>query len=222
MHRVLWIDDNLDHVPDARHLQNSATNVRVRFAHPTDLAGRASEWKVDDSTPDLFLIDYNLDSSAISSGRDPYPRRGLSVAAQIREQYDDRPVLGFSVDAGPSGFENLSPFAEWIFDRTISLSKLQSAKGGAIVLRESEWYSILRRCDFASSGIETFIAPLNLPEAAREKVEKILLADYLPIPWLFGGKNPVGFAKWLKLILFRRPGPLWPTDYAAGILGLSA
>ena len=223
MARVLWIDDS---APDPERkatiarLQRHARGIRIQAVHPGELPPNAVEWTVQGKSPDLVLVDYNLSLKTYNGSQ--FSRGGLSVAAQIREAMPEIPIFGFSVDAEGQDLTNLSPFARWIFDLTLPYGRLQEARSGEWLIRESKWYAAMRDADLRPQDPSSFVMPLRAPNSSANKMVEVVRSDFLPLPYLFGGSSNIGFAKWLRLVLLDRPGPLWPTSYMLSVIGVRA
>jgi CheY-like chemotaxis protein len=220
---VLWIDDS---APDPERkatiarLRRHTRGILIQAVHPGELPPNAVEWTVHGKSPDLVLIDYNLSPKEFKGSK--FSRGGLSVAAQIREVTPEIPIFGFSVDAEGQNLANLSPFARWVFDETLPYSKLQEPHSGEWLVRESNWYATLRNADLRPQDPSSFVQPLRAPKSSATKMVEVVKSDFLPLPYLFGGSSSIGFAKWLRLVLLDRPGPLWPTTYMLSVLGVRA
>ena len=167
-----------------------------------------------DSNPDLFLVDYELDTVQADQPIANY--RGTTLAARLRELRPEHPIVLLTrsdlslwttdhrtVEASSTFDDILYKDRELRTDRSIARTKLLSLATDYKELRES-----------SDRSISALLRTLRTDEEGQEQA---LLSNPPSNDW-----KAVEVAKWVRSTLLRYPGVLYEPIHAATALGISS
>ena len=208
--RILLVDDeDTTDLPDQiRHLGIGDFEVDALLPPPNlDLDGVLSQ------AADLFLIDYELDTT--QSNGDLAPYRGMTLAARLRELRPDYPIALLTRSSLPSwtAVEKTARAAAPIDDVFYKEEDLRDKPEclRARLLSLATGYRILRQDNRRSQN--TLLGLLQTDEHGKD----LSLKAQPPQE----GWNEFEAAHWIRDTLLRFPGVLYCDAYAATALGIS-
>lgn len=222
--RVLWIDDDPLRKEDAINYASMKDNLRIEFILADAFIEKGVRIKnsfrnlvqTTRNRPDLFFLDYRLDRNR--EGR--IPRRGGSVASQIREEIPDIPIYGVSED-----YEDqyvLKAFEKVYFDKLLTMRKFEE-NGSEILYHDAlDFYKI--RC--VEPCLNNIYQLLEIPESSKKHFLRVLPEVFSDgISDINSGEkpksNPISFGRWILRELLSSQGPLFDRLYIATHLGVT-
>jgi len=218
---IVWIDDDLDHSPDADILQEKMMkfneNVKVGFYHP-EAFRRKIEEKED---IDLFLVDDKLNRHRFEGER--YRGKGISYIGLVRENYPDVPVYIFSAEPESKIYADLAYISEREADSKLTYDAIQD-RGHVILYYDALDYKRIRNT--ISEGLDKLIDLLSPPNIEKEKIRD-LLPDILKTSEFQGVRTEavagrsLDFATWVRKALMKKPGFLYDLLYSATAIGMT-
>jgi len=217
--RIVWIDDEPDHKEDARNLESKRRKLKIEFIQPIEFEDFLNK---RENRVDLFLVDDRL--ILRRNIRSTFNRRGLSVAAQIRERFPEIPIYLFS--AYPRGFgiyTTLAEAAESLADEILDLKKIQR-EGHDVLYYDAIDY---RRIKESRRGSITVL--LDLLDSPKDDQQRIVsaLPESLKTGLSHSSRatsstgNSIAFAKWTKRSFLKFPGFVYNPIYSATMLGMT-
>ncbi len=205
------LDDSqvdLDNCSDDLEDQADITVSKILYAGPGDAAQ-----KVLETTPDAVLIDYELTSAAQGAT----PKHGTSIAAELREQLPDNPILlmtrGYIIDGDPGPHLDLRE----VVDGIIIKSDFRTNPAG-----------ISQRLRSLAAAFEEVsqLQPRNMKSIARllglnDSYISTLRNCAPPITGADGTMRAQATVKWINNVLLQYPGIFYDDIHSAAYLGLS-
>jgi hypothetical protein len=213
--KIIWIDDDPNHKEDAKNLENKRKELEVIFVSPLKI-DTFLERQVGDV--DLFLIDDRLNYILES-----FNRRGLSVAAQIREKLQEIPIYLFSAYREEGIFTTLAEASENLSDYILDLKKIQR-EGHNILYYDAIDYHRIRESQRES--VNTLLNLLNAPEDDHKRIisalpESIKRGLSPQSEKIRSAGNVLAFSKWVRGIFIKLPGFVYNSLYSATKLGIT-
>ena len=215
--KIMWIDDEEEHVEDAKNLENRMKNFKILFIDPSDMKGIEDNLAITD----LFLIDDRFYKS-FKLRNDI--KSGFSIGAEIREKCPEKPIYLFSAVKDEKGIHGiLAQASDSLADSIFDLYTIQRY-GHNILYYDALDYKKIRESE--RNSVEVLFQLLRAPEEEHEKLLKALphnlkkgLSQTSSIEHETG--NSIAFGRWVKKIFLNYPGFLLNSEYSAVRLGLS-
>lgn len=186
----------------------------IPIAPPSDLRNLKTRLQADAESPELFLVDYELDTRQADGSIAGY--RGTTLAAFLRESYPEIPIVLLTRSTLPVWTsERRTVEAGRAFDAT--LYKDTDLQGDpetarAMLLSLVSGFRMLRKArDRTRSGL---LDLLQTDERGRQEAERTLPPG--------DGWSAVEAAAWLRGVLLCYPGVLYDAAHTSVALGISA
>ena len=205
---IALIDDQ-----DSKELAREIEAMGDLTVHPMAPPSDLDLTEILQTNPDLFLVDYELDTRQPNGDKANY--RGMTLAARIREDRADYPIVLLTrsdivvwslaqrtvIEDGP--FDDVLYKSEHIRGSSAAtLRKLHSLAHGYEELRQGR-----------GDSVESLLHLLRTDDVGREKALQTRPPD--------GQWAVVEAADWIRSVLLRHPGVLYGPMYAATALGIS-
>lgn len=218
--KIVWIDDEAIHEKDARNLEAERKELEIDFVDPSGFEDYLKKLEED---VDLFLVDDRLIRRDVGASRS-FGRRGLSVAAQIREEHPEIPIYLFSAYPENYGiYTALAEAAKSFADEIVAWKTIQR-EGHDLLYHDAMDYRKIRRSP--RSSVYSLLNLLNAPENDHKRIlaafPESLMEGLSPISEKESAEgNAIAFAKWAKRIFLELPGFVYDSLYSATKLGIT-
>jgi len=204
--RFVWIDDNKDRQTDSKNLSDEL-EIKVDFINVNKIEIDKELTKLIQGTePNLIIMDHSLDQ--VNS--ETY-RTGSTAASFIHEHWHECPIVSFTgVD-----INNIDIRHKAAYEAMYPINRISDFYN--TILSIAFGFDILKKN--RPKDITSLIKLYNCPEDDIDKMKKILPKE---LKENFEDKSILlEIYRWSKSFLFKRPGFLYNSIWAATFLGLN-
>ncbi len=215
--RIIWIDDEPQMEKQANNLRSyfksQGSGISLPFfinVRNENVLNRVLELKKQfgASQPDLIIVDHVLDKTSDAK----LISQGSTLAELLREKWVNCPIIGVTAASNMGGINlHKKEIYEDLFEKDEISTHFED------IFKIAKYFKLLK-----SKKINTITGLLKLIKPPAEDISR--LTDILPTELkgnLHEKSRILHISKWVRHVLFARPGFLYNHLWAATLLGLN-